>query len=43
MVDRGALAGGPALTGPAHRGIFQIGIKNKYVNKNKGYDIKKNI
>jgi hypothetical protein len=33
MVDRRALAGGPALTGPAHRGIFQILTEYKYVNK----------
>jgi len=33
MVDRRGLAGGPALTGPAHPGIFQILIEYKYVNK----------
>jgi hypothetical protein len=33
MVDRRALARGPALTGPAHRGNFKIPIKSKYINK----------
>lgn len=33
MVDRGALAGRPALTDPAHRGNFEIPIEYKYVNK----------
>ena len=32
MVDRRALARGPALTGPAHREIFETPIKNKYKN-----------
>jgi hypothetical protein len=32
MVDRRVLARGPALTGPAHRGIFQTPIKSKYKN-----------
>jgi hypothetical protein len=35
MVDRRALAGGPALTGPAHREIFQTPIKSKYKNMRK--------
>ena len=32
MVDRGALAGGPALTGHQHQGIFQLYLICKYRN-----------
>ena len=34
MVDRGALAGGPALTGHQHQGIFQLYLICKYRNMN---------
>jgi hypothetical protein len=34
MVDRGALAGGPALTGRQHQGIFQLYLICKYRNMN---------
>jgi len=34
MVDRGALAGGLALTGHQHQGIFQLYLIYKYKNMN---------
>jgi hypothetical protein len=43
MVDRRALAGGPALTGHAHRENFQIIREYKYVNKMTGQKIYKKL